>query len=78
MILVTLFFCFQAVKWITRPLSVLQTQLQTRSAESVDPLPETGDINEVLAVRYPQFESAAGAPEYHVAAGQAIYRRRCA
>lgn len=50
MILVTLFFCFQAVKWITRPLSVLQTQLQTRSAESVDPLPETGDINEVLAV----------------------------
>ncbi|CRL44819.1 Sensor protein BasS [Sodalis glossinidius str. 'morsitans'] len=46
MILVTLFFCFQAVKWITRPLSVLQT----RSAESVDPLPETGDINEVLAV----------------------------
>ncbi|MEN3260487.1 two-component system sensor histidine kinase PmrB [Sodalis endosymbiont of Spalangia cameroni] len=50
MILVTLFFCFQAVKWITRPLSQLQTHLQNRSAEDFQPLPESGDINEVLAV----------------------------
>lgn len=50
MIIVTLFFCFQAVNWITYPLSRLQDALSARSAESFEPLPEYGDIREVIAV----------------------------
>lgn len=50
MLIVTLFFCFQAVKWITRPLSKLGDELAQRSAESFEPLAEIGDINEVVAV----------------------------
>jgi two-component system sensor histidine kinase BasS len=50
MIIVTLGFCFQAVNWITSPLSRLQNDLQARDAESFEPLPEQGNIKEVIAV----------------------------
>lgn len=50
MIIVTLFFCFQAVNWITLPLSRLQKSLASRSAESFEPLPEHGSIREIVAV----------------------------
>jgi len=50
MIIVTLFFCFQAVNWITQPLSRLQDALRARSAENFEPLPEHGNIQEVIAV----------------------------
>lgn len=50
MIIVTLAFCFQAVNWITSPLSRLQNDLQSRDAESFEPLPEQGNIKEVIAV----------------------------
>ncbi len=50
MIIVTLFFCFQAVNWITLPLSRLQNALHARGAEDFEPLPEIGNIQEVIAV----------------------------
>jgi two-component system sensor histidine kinase BasS len=50
MIIVTLLFCFQAVSWITLPLSRLQNALQTRGAENFEPLPEQSNIKEVIAV----------------------------
>ncbi|WP_410014322.1 two-component system sensor histidine kinase PmrB [Sodalis sp. C49] len=50
MIMFTLFFCFQAVNWITQPLSRLQDALGSRGAENFEPLPELGNIREVIAV----------------------------
>ncbi len=50
MIIFTLLFCFQAVNWITLPLSRLQDALGARGAENFAPLPEHGNIREVIAV----------------------------
>ncbi|XBS71941.1 two-component system sensor histidine kinase PmrB [Acerihabitans sp. KWT182] len=50
MVIVTLLFCFQAVNWVTSPLSRLQKALQNRGAENFEPLPEQSNIKEVIAV----------------------------
>ncbi|MEQ9899325.1 two-component system sensor histidine kinase PmrB [Pectobacterium punjabense] len=52
MVILTLLMCFQAVSWITRPLSRLQEELQDRTAENLEPLPQQSDIKEVAAVTH--------------------------
>ncbi|MEC5319076.1 two-component system sensor histidine kinase PmrB [Brenneria populi subsp. brevivirga] len=50
MIIAALLLCFQAVNWITRPLSQLQKELRNRTAENLEPLPQPGNIREIAAV----------------------------
>ncbi|MFC3393995.1 two-component system sensor histidine kinase PmrB [Brenneria rubrifaciens] len=50
MVVATLILCFQAVSWITRPLSRLQEELKNRTAENLEPLPQQSDIKEIIAV----------------------------
>lgn len=50
MIIMTLLLCYQAVKWITRPLSELQRQLEQRSEEDLDPLRSDSSVREINAV----------------------------
>ncbi|WP_409308589.1 two-component system sensor histidine kinase PmrB [Pectobacterium sp. B1J-3] len=50
MVIATLVLCFQAVSWITRPLSHLQEELKNRTAENLEPLPQQSDIQEIAAV----------------------------
>ena len=38
MITLTLLLCYQAVKWITRPLYQLQRELESRREENLDPV----------------------------------------
>ncbi|MEQ9922106.1 two-component system sensor histidine kinase PmrB [Pectobacterium brasiliense] len=52
MVILTLLMCFQAVSWITRPLSRLQEELQDRTAENLEPLPQQSDIKEIAAVTH--------------------------
>lgn len=50
MITLTLCICFQAVKWITRPLLDLQRELETRTADNLTPVTLTSNVTEVDAV----------------------------
>ncbi|HBV39885.1 MAG TPA: two-component system sensor histidine kinase PmrB, partial [Erwinia sp.] len=50
MITLALLLCFQVVKWITRPLSELQKQLENRSENDLDPISCTHSVREVDAV----------------------------
>lgn len=52
MVILTLVISFQAVSWITRPLSRLQEELQDRTAENLEPLPQQSDIKEIAAVTH--------------------------
>ncbi|MBA0168642.1 two-component system sensor histidine kinase PmrB [Pectobacterium sp. CFBP8739] len=52
MVILTLLMCAQAVSWITRPLSRLQEELQERTAENLEPLPQQSDIKEIAAVTH--------------------------
>ena len=50
MIALALALCLQAVKWITRPLSRLQQQLENRSEEDLAPVNCAGSVLEIEAV----------------------------
>lgn len=50
MISLALLLCYQAVKWITRPLSVLQRQLENRSEGDLAPIACDSSIQEIDAV----------------------------
>jgi len=50
MITLALLLCFQVVKWITRPLSELQKQLENRSENDLDPISCARSVREVDAV----------------------------
>ncbi|MDN4628527.1 MULTISPECIES: two-component system sensor histidine kinase PmrB [Erwinia] len=50
MITLALLLCFQVVKWITRPLSELQKQLENRSEDDLDPISCARSVREVDAV----------------------------
>lgn len=50
MITLALLLCFQVVKWITRPLAELQTQLENRSENDLDPISCASSVREVDAV----------------------------
>jgi len=50
MITLALLLCFQLVKWITRPLSELQQQLENRSEDNLDPINIASSVREVDAV----------------------------
>ncbi|WP_342753533.1 two-component system sensor histidine kinase PmrB [Pantoea sp. MBD-2R] len=50
MIAMTLLICYQAVKWITRPLYELQHHLENRRDDDLDPINLRRSVNEVDAV----------------------------
>ncbi|MXP48653.1 HAMP domain-containing protein [Pantoea sp. Eser] len=50
MISLTLLLCYQAVKWITRPLYQLQRELENRSEENLDPIACHSPVQEIDAV----------------------------
>ncbi|MHA6311664.1 two-component system sensor histidine kinase PmrB [Pantoea sp. S-LA4] len=50
MITLTLLLCYQAVKWITRPLYQLQRELENRSEENLDPIACHSSVHEIDAV----------------------------
>jgi two-component system sensor histidine kinase BasS len=50
MVTLTLLFCYQAIKLITRPLDRLQRELKSRDAENLTPLAPRGQVIEVTAV----------------------------
>ena len=50
MIAMTLLICYQAVKWITRPLYQLQHHLENRRDDDLDPINFHSSVNEVDAV----------------------------
>jgi len=50
MITLTLLLCYQAVKWITRPLYQLQRELENRSEENLDPIACQSSVHEIDAV----------------------------
>jgi two-component system sensor histidine kinase BasS len=50
MITLTLLLCYQAVKWITRPLYQLQRELESRSEENLDPVACHSQVQEIDAV----------------------------
>ena len=50
MISLTLLLCLQAVKWITRPLSVLQKDLESRTEDDLEPITHHSSIREIDAV----------------------------
>lgn len=50
MITLTLLLCYQAVKWITRPLYRLQRELESRSEENLDPVACHSQVQEIDAV----------------------------
>jgi len=50
MISLTLLLCYQAVKWITRPLYQLQRELENRSEENLDPIACHSSVHEIDAV----------------------------
>ena len=49
-LVMTLLICYQAVKWITRPLYQLQHHLENRRDDDLDPINFHSSINEVDAV----------------------------
>lgn len=52
MISLALLLCFQAVKWITRPLLELQHHLDSRSEDNLEPIDYTSSIPEIDAVTH--------------------------
>ena len=50
MISLTLCICFQAVKWITRPLLDLQHELEARTADNLTPVTLSSNVTEVESV----------------------------
>ena len=52
MISLALLLCFQAVKWITRPLLELQHHLDSRSETNLDPISYTSSVREIDAVTH--------------------------
>lgn len=46
----TLLLCFQAIKWITRPLSELRVKLENREEDDLDPVDYHSTVREVDAV----------------------------
>ena len=52
MISLALLLCFQAVKWITRPLQELQRHLDSRSEDNLDPIGYVSSVREIDAVTH--------------------------
>ncbi|MEM6162240.1 two-component system sensor histidine kinase PmrB [Erwinia sp. P6884] len=50
MIVLALVLCLQAVKWITRPLSALQKQLENRAEDNLAPVEYHSSVQEIDAV----------------------------
>ncbi|MGY3310488.1 two-component system sensor histidine kinase BasS [Pantoea ananatis] len=50
MISLTLLLCYQAVRWITRPLYQLQHELESRSEVNLEPIIFEGSVQEIDAV----------------------------
>ncbi len=50
MISLTLLLCYQAVRWITRPLYQLQHELESRSEVNLEPIMFEGSVQEIDAV----------------------------
>ncbi|NBD00796.1 two-component system sensor histidine kinase PmrB [Atlantibacter hermannii] len=52
MISLALLLCFQAVKWITRPLLELQRHLDSRSEDNLEPIGYVSSVREIDAVTH--------------------------
>jgi len=52
MITLTLLLCYQAVRWITRPLYQLQRELENRSEVNLEPITFSGSVQEIDAVTH--------------------------
>ncbi|WP_312816844.1 two-component system sensor histidine kinase PmrB [Atlantibacter subterraneus] len=52
MISLALLLCFQAVKWITRPLQELQRHLDSRSEDNLEPIGYLSSVREIDAVTH--------------------------
>ncbi|MEI7255568.1 two-component system sensor histidine kinase PmrB [Dickeya dadantii] len=50
MVTATLLICAQAINRLTRPLTTLQQELQSRTAENLEPLQQQSNLTEVAAV----------------------------
>ncbi len=52
MITLPLLLCYQAVRWITRPLYQLQRELENRSEVNLEPITFSGSVQEIDAVTH--------------------------